>query len=196
MHIFVKKSWVIVLALGLLGSVTHAATYEVDVSHSSIGFSVRHMVISNVRGNFKEFGGSIEYTGESAADTKASANVVVASIDTDNQKRDDHLRSADFFDAEKFPAITFTTTRVDGTLPNVTLVGNLTIRDVTKEISIPVEFVGPVTDPWGNQRIGMSGSTTINRQDFGVSWSKSMDNGGLVVSDEVKLVLDVEAIQK
>jgi len=196
MHIGIKKSLVTVMALGLFGSLSQAATYEVDVSHSSIGFSVRHMVISNVKGNFKEFSGSIEYSGESAADIKALAEIAVASIDTDNQKRDDHLRSADFFDAEKFPSIRFNTTRVDGTLPNVTLIGDLTIRDVTKEVSIPVEFTGPVMDPWKNERIGLSGSTTINRQEFGVSWSNTMDNGGLVVSDEVKLVIEIEAIKK
>jgi len=196
MHKFAKKSLVVLLASGLLGSISQAATYELDVSHSSIGFSVRHMLISNVKGNFKEFSGSVEYAGESAADIKASAEIVVASIDTDNQKRDDHLRNPDFFDAEKFPSISFKTTRVDGTLPNVTLVGDLTIRGVTKEVSIPVEFVGPITDPWGNERIGFSGDTTINRQDFGVSWSNTMDNGGLVVSDEVKLVIEAEAVKK
>lgn len=196
MHKFVRKSLVVLLTTGLLGTMSQAATYEVDVSHSTIGFSVRHMLITNVKGKFNEFSATIDYNAEASADIKASANMVVASVDTDNEKRDNHLRSADFFDAESFPSITFTSTRVEGTAPNVTLIGDLTIKGITKEISLPVEFTGPVKDPWGNERIGFSGSTTINRQDFGVSWNNTMDNGGLVVGDEVKLLIDAEAIKK
>ena len=191
-----KKLLTGLIITGLSGIAAHAATYELDKSHTYIGFSVRHMVVSNTKGNFGEFEGSIEFDKDAPQDIRASATVSVASIDTDNEKRDNHLRDADFFDVEQFPSITFEKTSVEGTLPEVTLVGNLTMKDVTKEVSIPVEFVGPITDPWGNERIGFSGEVKVNRQDFGISFSNVMDNGGLVVGDEVKIILEVEGIKK
>ncbi len=191
-----SKYAVLALALGLAAPVVNAETYEIDASHSSIGFSVRHMIVSTVRGSFGEFTGSFEYDAAKPADTKASAVIKTASIDTRNAKRDDHLRNEDFFDAPKFPDITFETTRVEADGGTLTLFGNLTMKGVTKEIALPVTFHGPITDPWGNVRAGFEGSTTINRQDWGISWSKNLDGGGLVVSDEVKLEISIEGIKK
>jgi polyisoprenoid-binding protein YceI len=191
-----SKYAVLALALGLAAPVVNAGTYEIDASHSSIGFSVRHMIVSTVRGSFGEFTGSFEYDAAKPADTKASAVIKTASIDTRNAKRDDHLRNEDFFDAPKFPDITFETTRVEADGGTLTLFGNLTMKGVTKEIALPVTFHGPITDPWGNVRAGFEGSTTINRQDWGISWSKNLDGGGLVVSDEVKLEISIEGIKK
>lgn len=191
-----SKYAVLALALGLAAPVVNAETYEIDASHSSIGFSVRHMIVSTVRGSFGEFTGSFDYDAAKPADTKASAVIKAASIDTRNAKRDDHLRNEDFFDAPKFPDITFETTRVEADGGTLTLFGNLTMKGVTKEIALPVTFHGPITDPWGNVRAGFEGSTTINRQDWGISWSKNLDGGGLVVSDEVKLEISIEGIKK
>ncbi|HMO51144.1 MAG TPA: YceI family protein [Kiritimatiellia bacterium] len=187
------------VALGLVGlwaGSTQAATYAIDASHTTIGFSVRHMVVANVKGTFDAFSGHIDFDPENLSEMKAAATIEVASVNTRDQRRDDHLRNEDFFDAPNHPQITFTTTRVEGELPNVTLIGDLTIRGVTKEISLPVEVNGPITDPWGNERIGLSGSTRINRQDFGVSWSNTLDGGGLVVGDVVTLLIEVEGIKQ
>ena len=193
--------WKYLTIAGLTAGLTaiqpvEAAEYDVDPVHSSIGFSVRHMVVANVRGQFKTFSGVINYDADDASAFRASAEVDVASIDTNNEKRDDHLRSDDFFDAATYPSITFETTSIKGDFPDITLVGNLTIRGVTKEVSLPIQLVGPITDPWGKERIGFSGSTRINRQDFGVSWSNTVDGGGLVVGDEVRLIVDIEAIKR
>jgi polyisoprenoid-binding protein YceI len=173
-----------------------AATYNIDASHTTIGFAVKHMVVANVKGSFGEFSGTIEYDADAPESMSASAVIQVASIDTKNADRDAHLRNEDFFDAGQFPEITFQTTSVSGTAPDITLTGDLTMKGVTKEISLPVELSGPITDPWGNERIGLSGETTINRKDFNINWSKTLDNGGLVVADNVKLIIEIEGIKQ
>ena len=185
-----------VTALSVMGGIVSAATYAIDKSHAHVGFSVRHMVVSNTKGKFNEFDGTIEFDKEAPENIRASATVEVASIDTDNEKRDNHLRDPDFFDVDTYPQITFETTSVKGDYPEITLVGDLTIKDVTKEVEIPTEFMGPITDPWGNERIGFSGETTINRQDFNIAFSKLMEGGGLVVGDKVKIILEIEAIKQ
>ncbi len=174
----------------------HAATYSIDASHTTIGFSVKHMVVASVKGHFSEFSGTINYDAAAPETTTASATIKVSSIDTKNADRDAHLLNTDFFDAAQFPEITFETTSVEGTAPAMTLVGNLTMKGVTKEIRLPVELNGPITDPWGNERIGISGVAEINRQDFGITWSNTLDNGGLVVGDVVKLLIEVEGIKQ
>ncbi|MCS6771083.1 MAG: YceI family protein [Kiritimatiellae bacterium] len=183
------------IAIGFSGAL-RAATYEVDPSHSHIGFAVRHMVVATVRGTFDEYVGSFNYDPENPANFSASATIKTASINTRNAKRDDHLRSPDFFDAEQFPEIKFETTGAELAGDQLVVRGNLTMRGVTKEIILPLTFSGIVKDPWGNTRVGFEGSTTINRQDWGISWSKTLDTGGLVVSDDVKIELSVEGIQK
>lgn len=189
---------VIVALIGssLAVAAVRADTYEVDPSHTEIGFAVRHMLVSNVRGSFSDLSGSFDYNPDDLSTLNASALIKVESIDTRNEKRDEHLRSPDFFDAKQFPEITFKVTRADANGGDPILYGDLTMKGVTKEIAIPVTMHGPITDPWGNVRAGFEGSVTINRQDWGISWSKSMDGGGLVVSDEVKIELSVEGVKK
>lgn len=184
------------LAAALSAPAFAADVFDVDASHSSIAFSVKHMVVSTVRGNFGEFSGSFEMDPADPATLNATATVSAKSINTNNQKRDDHLRSGDFFDAETYPDITFTTTKVTAQGDGFVLTGNLTMRGVTKEISLPIEVNGPVTDPWGNTRYGFEGSTTINRKDWGINWAKTLDNGGLVVADQVKIEISIEGIKR
>ena len=191
-----KKSVIAALVLGLAAGAARAATYQVDPSHSTVGFSVRHMMVATVRGAFGEFSGSFDYDPENAQSFQASAVVQTASIDTRNAKRDEHLRGPDFFDAAQYPEITFQSTRVDSNGGDLILHGLLTMKGGSKEIAIPIIPHGPVTDPWGNVRAGFEGSATINRQDWGISWSKTLDGGGLVVSDEVKIEISIEGLLK
>ncbi len=189
-----KKLMIAVLAAGLSTGVIQAANYSIDVSHSHIGFAVRHMVVTTVRGNFNEFEGQFTYDPENPTAFTASAVIKTESIDTRNKKRDDHLRNEDFFDAPNHPEIRFETISsemVDGKLH---VRGNLTMRGVTREITLPLTFSETITDPWGNVRIGFEGSTTINRQDWGISWSKQLDTGGLVVANNVTIEVNIEGI--
>jgi polyisoprenoid-binding protein YceI len=169
--------------------------FVVDKNHARIGFKVAHLVISKVHGSFGEFDATLHLHGNELA--KASATIKVASIDTGNKDRDDHLRKADFFDAAKYPNITFhgkSTKKVDG--KNI-MVGDLTIRGKKKEIQLEYTLKGPVKDPFGGPaRVGLEATATINRKDFGVEWNKALEAGGVVVGEEVKLVIDLEASQK
>ena len=179
-------------------SVAQEASYVFDGAHTNIGFKVRHNVISWVYGNFTEYDGSVTYDPSKIEKTSAKVTIQVGSINTDNAKRDEHLKSADFFDAAGFATITFESTGVenvdkDGSFD---LVGNLTMRGVTKEVTLSVDaFAGPVNDPWGNTKIGTTATLKIDRQDFGVNWSKTLDAGGLVVGNEVHITLDLELNQ-
>lgn len=168
--------------------------YVVDQPHTSVGFSVKHMVITDVKGKFNQFEAVIMYDENDPTKTSVSGSIAVASIDTDNERRDEHLRSEDFFNAEKYPEITFESKKVVKREDGYVMIGDITIRGVTKEIEVPFEVVGKITDPMGNTRIGIEAHTTINRQDFGVSWNKALEGGGLIVADDVKVELDVEAI--
>ncbi|MCG8608005.1 YceI family protein [bacterium] len=166
--------------------------YAIDVSHSHVGFAVKHMVITNTKGEFNDFSGTIVLNESDI--TKSSVELVIktASIDTDNERRDNHLKSGDFFEVEKYPEITFKSTSVKKSGDGYVLTGALTIKDVTKEVSFPFELVGPVQGRRG-KLIGAAASLMINRQDYGVSWSRTLDNGGLVVADNVKIELEIEA---
>ncbi len=177
------------------GRVWAADTYTIDPVHSNFGFSVTHMMVSTVTGVFGDFQGSITYDPKDPASFKADAAIQVKSIDTRLPKRDDHLRSPDFFDAEKFPTITFTAKKLDKQDTQTVLAGDLTMKGVTKEVFIPVTIAGPVQGMNGASVIGLSGSFTLNRQDYGVSWNKALDNGGFVVSDDVKVNINIEAHQ-
>lgn len=172
-----------------------AGNYEIDTAHSTIAFSVRHLMISTVKGNFTEFSGTIIYNEDDLTACSARVTIKTASINTANQARDNHLRNSDFFDAPKFPEITFTSTKMEKQGDEFMLTGNLTMRGVTRPVIIPFKITGKITDPWGNPRLGLTASLKINRQDFGISWSKSMDGGGLVVGDEVEIQIDLEAVQ-
>jgi polyisoprenoid-binding protein YceI len=184
--IFLKAATVFLF----VGSLLFGGSYSLDPSHSSVGFKVKHMMISNVNGNFSEFDGSFELE---KGKLKALEGVVqAASISTDNAKRDNHLRSADFFDVIKYPAIKFKMVRLDGD----DIIGNLSIKGVTKEVKLAVDMGGETDDPWGNHRAGFSLEGKINRQDFGLSWNKLLETGGVVVGDEIKLMIEIEGIEK
>lgn len=193
---FVHTLTAVIASLWLAGTALAMDTYTPDPSHTTVGFSARHFVITKVRGQFKEFTATIMYDEQDITKSSLQGTIKVASIDTGNQKRDDHLRSADFFDAAKFPDITFRSTRIEKQGDAYVMVGPLTIRDVTKEVKVPFNLTGKVTDPNGKQRVGFDAYLKINRKDFGVAWEKKMDNGGLVVSDDIDIELLVEAIKK
>ena len=192
-----SMSFALLFALGLAAAPASAAdTWVVDASHTNVDFSVRHMMITNVKGSFTTFEGTLEYDPKQVTKTKIQGTVDVASVDTDDAKRDEHLRSPDFFDVATHPKMTFESTKVIKDGDGYVAVGNLTLRGVTKEVRMPVEFSGPIKDPWGNHRIGFSASTTINRQDFGVKWNKTLDAGGAVVGDKVRIMLEGEAVKQ
>lgn len=191
-----RKLTVIALALMLTAGMTQAATWSFDKAHSSVGFSVRHMVISKTVGTFNDYEGVIEFDGENVASGKVELTVQMASIDTDDEKRDGHLKTGDFFDVEKYPTMTFKSTKINNVKgSSFQMVGILTLKGVSKEVTFDCEFNGTLVDPWGNTRAGFSAETEINRQDFNVSFSKILDNGGLMVGDMVTIKLELEAIQ-
>ena len=190
------RSLIFTAGIVLAAQAWAADTYTIDPNHSSISFSVKHMMVSTVTGVFGDFTGSVTYDPKDQAAFKADAVIQVKSIDTRTPKRDDHLRGPDFFDAEKFPTITFTAKKLDKEDAQTVLTGDLTMKGVTKEVSIPVSIAGPVQGMGGASVIGLSGSFTLNRQDYGVSWNKTLDNGGFVVGNDVKVEINVEAHKK
>ena len=171
-------------------------TYAIDVSHSTIGFAVKHLQVGTTRGAFSDYTGSIHYDPENLASFSADVSIKVDSIDTRNEGRDEHLRNPDFFDTATYPNITFTSNRLEKRGEGHVIVGDLTIRDVTKQLTIPVQISGPVKSPFGSTVMALAAQITINRQDFNVSWSKQLDNGGLVVADLVDLIIEIEAQYK
>lgn len=176
-------------------ALAQSTTWNLDPAHSSIGFGVRHMMVSTVRGQFGKFTGTV--TGDPAKPTEAVIEVTIdaASIDTQNEKRDEHLRGADFFDTAKYPTITFKSKKIAaGANGTYTITGDLTMHGTTKEITLTVaDFAKPIQDPMGNLRGGAHVTGKIDRQDFGISYSKAMDAGGLMVGNEVTIAVDVEA---
>jgi len=171
-------------------------TYTIDPAHTRIGFVARHAMVTKVRGAFNEFTGAAELDGANPANSKVQVTIQAASIDTRNAQRDGHLRSNDFLAMEEYPQITFISTgvrQVDETTFEVT--GDLTIKGVTNEITIPFEFEGAAKDPFGNQRVGFEGSVTINRKDYGVTWNAALEGGGVLVSDKVVLEFEISAIK-
>lgn len=169
--------------------------YIVDPAHTSVSFSVKHLVISTVKGSFTKFEGKIEYDENEISKWKVSGKIYVESINTNNEDRDKHLKSADFFDVKKYPFITFESKNFAKKDDGYICKGNLTMHGVSKEIEIPFKILGKIKDPWGKERIGVEASLKLNRQDFGISWSKTLDNGGLVVSNEVQIELSAEFVK-
>jgi polyisoprenoid-binding protein YceI len=182
------------VVLVLVGSVfVQAETWNIDPVHSSVGFSVRHMVLAKVRGNFSDFSGTVTFDGKDISTGSVELTVQTASVDTDNEDRDKHLKSDDFFNVEKFPTMIFKSKNVAaGENGKFTLTGDLTIRETTKEVTFDCEFFGVVNDPWGNTRAGFSASTTINRQEFGLKFNALLETGGLVVANDIDITLDLE----
>ncbi len=173
-----------------------SGTYALDPSHSRVGFVTRHAMIAKVRGAFNEVTGTATIDGANPSASALEVTIDAASIDTRDANRDGHLRSADFFDVETYPAISFKATGfeiVDGETVEVT--GDLTIKDVTRPVTVPFEFGGAAVDPFGNERIGFEGSVVVNRKDWGLTWNAALETGGVLVSDKVTLELEVSAIK-
>jgi polyisoprenoid-binding protein YceI len=172
-----------------------AGTYAVDPSHSEVGFTARHAMVTKVRGSFSDVEGTV-VLDEDANLISVNATVQIASIDTRSADRDGHLRSADFFDADTHPTMTFRSTRVTVTDDGFTAVGDLTIKGVTQQVELEVEATGVATDPFGNARAGFAAETEINRKDFGLVWNAALETGGVLVSEKVKVTLDISAIKQ
>ncbi|BCT77550.1 polyisoprenoid-binding protein [Sinomonas cyclohexanicum] len=173
-----------------------AGEWKFDPAHTRVGFSTRHAMVTKVRGAFNDVEGIINVDVDEPTNSSVKVTIKVASIDTRNAQRDEHLRTNDFFDAPHHPEITFVSKRIDQVEENSFIVsGDLTIRGVTKEIALPIEFVGIETDPFGNMRAGFEGSRRIDRKDFGVNWNAGLDSGGVLVSDRILLEFEISAIK-
>ncbi len=173
-----------------------SGTYNLDPSHSRVGFVARHAMIAKVRGSFDQVTGSATIDGTDPAASSLEVTIQAGSIDTRDANRDAHLRSADFFDAETYPTITFVGTGFDITDDaTVEVTGDLTIRGVTQSVTVPFEFGGVAVDPFGNERVGFEGSVVVNRKDWGLTWNAALEAGGVLVSEKVTLELEVSAVK-
>lgn len=173
-----------------------AGEWRIDHAHTRVGFSTRHAMVTKVRGAFSDVEGVINVDADDPTNSSVKVTIKVASIDTRNAQRDEHLRTNDFFDAPHYPEITFVSKRIDQIEENSFIVnGDLTIRGVTKEVALPIELVGIETDPFGFMRAGFEGSRRIDRKDFGVNWNAALDSGGVLVSDRILLEFEVSAVK-
>jgi polyisoprenoid-binding protein YceI len=173
------------------------STWNIDPVHSAAQFKVKHMMISNVKGEFTSVKGTLEFDEQNIENSRVEAEIDASTIDTREPQRDAHLKSADFFDVEKFPTLSFRSTKVskkaDG---EVSVAGELTIHGVTRLVTFSVEGLSdPAKDPWGNTRIGLSATTKINRKDFGLTWNAALETGGILVGEEVTITLDVQFVK-
>ena len=178
---------------------TRTTTFTIDPVHSSVEFSLKHMMISTVKGRFGDVQGTIVLDRRDPNRSTVEAEIDTTSIDTRAEQRDAHLRSPDFFDVERFPAITFRGRRVEGAFAKegdrFALVGDLTIRDVTREITLDVTYEGTGRDPWGGERASFSADTKVDRRDFGLTWNQALETGGVLVSNEIRIHLDIQAVK-
>ena len=185
----------------IVSTATHPAdvatrTYTIDPAHSEVSFQVRHLV-TKVRGRFSDFEGTLDYDAQNPERSRVKFSITAASIDTSAADRDAHLRSPDFFSVDEHPKLTFISKSITSLGGNrFDVAGDLTIRGVTKDVRIPVAFLGSAKDPWGGERIGFEGETTINRKDFGLNWNAALETGGFLVGDEVKITLSIQAVAK
>lgn len=170
-------------------------TWTIDPAHTTVEFSLKHLMISKVRGQFGAVQGTIVLDEANPANSTVTAEIDVTSIDTRQEQRDAHLRSADFFDVEQYPNITFRSTRVEQAGGHFHVIGDLTIRDVTKEVTLHVSDEGRGGDPWGGQRAGFSATTEIDRREFGLTWNQALETGGVLVGNEIKISLEVQAVK-
>ena len=172
------------------------APWQIDTAHTEIEFSVRHLMISNVKGRFANPAGAVSFDPDHPGSLQLDVTIPVATIDTRNEQRDAHLRSADFFDAKDFPTMTFKGTRIKGdTSSRFKLIGDLTIRGNTREVTLDVTSEGAGADPWGNDRLGFSATGKINRKDFGLTYNQALETGGVVVGDEIKIIINTELMR-
>ena len=172
-----------------------AGDYALDTSHSRLGFVARHAMVTKVRGQFSDFAGTAHIDTATPAASSVTVTAQTASFETGSADRDGHVRSADFLDVETFPELTFVSTDVARDGSDWTITGDLTIKDVTKPVTFAFEETGSARDPFGNVRLGFEGSTTINRKDWGLTWNAALETGGVLISDKIKLDLDISAIQ-
>ena len=187
----------IVVALAL-PSLARAASWNLDPAHTSVQFSVRHLMVSTVRGAFGKLSGTVQVEEKDLTRSKIQATIDAASIDTRVEKRDTHLKSPDFLDVARYPTIVFVSKKVEAGAPgHFKVIGDLTLHGVTREVSLDVEGPTPeIKDPWGNTRAGAQATTTINRKDFGLTWNQVLETGGVAVGDEVTITIDVEATKQ
>ena len=191
-----KLAFVLAAATLIAQPVLAADTYSVDKTHSDLSFQIRHLV-GKVRGSFGDFSGTINADAAKPEASTVEFTIKAASIDTANEDRDKHLRSADFFEVEKFPEISFKSTKVKLLgKDRYEVTGDFSMHGVTKPLTLPVSFLGSGKDPWGNERAGFETTTTLNRKDFGIVWNKTLDAGGLVLGDEVSVSITLEALKK
>ena len=184
------------IPVALTAPAVRAETYEIDASHSQVGFRIKHLV-GKVPGRFTGFSGTIEFTPGKPESWKVEAKIDPATINTDNEKRDGHLKAADFFDVAKYPEMSFKSTKVtDAKGDTAKLHGELTMHGVTKPVVLDLEIGGTTKDPWGNTRAGFTATGKINRKDFGIVWNKTLDAGGLMLGEEVAVSLDIESVLK
>lgn len=173
------------------------ATWTIDPAHTEIGFAVRHLMLSTVRGRFGAVTGRVTVDENNPRDAKVDVTIDVTSIDTRQEMRDNHLRSPDFFDVAKHPTMHFVSKRIDGDVTSkFRVIGDLTIRGTTREVALDVTLEGRAIDPWGNDRVGFSATGKLNRADFGLIWNQALETGGVVVGDEVKLSIDAELVRQ
>jgi polyisoprenoid-binding protein YceI len=194
-----KLSWMVILLVASLAPTLAgvAAEYDIDATHSGVYFKIKHMGISTVTGRFDTFSGAFDVDEKNLETLKASATIETASVDTDDEKRDAHLKTADFFNAEKFPQMIFVSKQVKlGGKDELSMTGDLTLLGVTKPVVLKTEFGGAIKDPWGKERAAFTARGKINRKDFGMTWNKALDTGGLVVGDEVEIIIEIEGIKK
>lgn len=192
MHL--KQMTVSIAAALLLGAVAHAAeTYTIDPAHTRVGFAARHFGINTVKGKFNEFTGKLVVDGDALKE--ATATVQVQSIDTGVKQRDDHLRTPDFFDAKTHPTITFKSKRIEKAGNQAVMIGDFTMRGVTKELRLPITLSKPIKDPWGNTRVGLEAKTKLNRKDYGIRYNDVLESGIAAVGDEIEIEIDAEAIK-
>ena len=171
-----------------------AGTWNIDPTHSTVGFVARHLVISKVRGSFRSFSGAI-IISDQQLDSSVSVSIDMGSVDTADESRDGHIKGEDFFDVAKFPTMTFTSTKVTQEGEDFEIAGDLTIKGVTRAVILELEFNGVSKDPWGGTRAGFSAETEINRKDFGLEWNVVMETGGVLVGEKIKIELDIQAVQ-
>jgi polyisoprenoid-binding protein YceI len=170
--------------------------WNIDGAHSGINFSIRHMVVAKVRGRFAKYTGRLELDDDDLTRSAVEATIDASSIDTGTPQRDEHLRSADFFDVEKFPELRFRSQRIEKVDDaRYRVIGELTIRDVTREVALDVEYGGRAKDPWGNERVGFVAKTALDRKDFGLKWNQALEAGGVLVGDRVDIELEVQAVK-
>jgi polyisoprenoid-binding protein YceI len=194
------KMWLMLLWLGVLAwfpPAVHAepARWNLDPEHSTIEFRITHMVVSKTTGQFTDYAGYIDMDAEDGTVTAIEATIKAESVNTNHIKRDTHLRNAEFLDVKLYPTITYKMKNYKKTSEGFTAIGDLTLHGVTKEVLLTGRYNGSTKDPWGNTRAGFSAEGKLNRKDFGMIWNKTLDNGGLVVGDEVQIRLDIECIK-